>query len=111
MKHRCIWCTAEKDESEFNVEHVMPRSFGTFEDNPTLVNTVCKACNDYFAKNLEPSLAKDSLEGFDRFRYGLKPPHEFSSLGKRSTSRVQITEGNYAGAWAFTVKGDSNSIT
>ena len=109
--YRCIWCTAEKPESEFNVEHVMPRSFGTFEANLTLVHEVCKSCNDYFAKNLEPSLAKDSLEGFDRFRYGLKPPHEFSSLGARSTTRVEIVEGPYAGAWAFTVKGDSNSIT
>ncbi len=42
--HRCIWCTAEKPESEFNVEHVMPRSFGTFEANLTLVNEVCKEC-------------------------------------------------------------------
>lgn len=88
----------------------MPRSFGTFEENLTLVDEVCKECNDYFANNLEPSLAKDSLEGFDRFRYGLKPAHEFSSLGKRSTGRVQIAEGPDAGAWAFTVKGDSNSI-
>jgi hypothetical protein len=108
--YRCIWCTAEKPETEFNVEHVMPQSFGTFKASLTLVNDVCKACNDYFANNLEPSLARDSLEGFDRFRYGLKPPSEFSSLGKRSTSRVQIAEGPYAGAWAFTVKGDSTSI-
>lgn len=106
----CIWCRADKDESEFNVEHVMPQSFGTFEANLTLVNEVCKDSNDYFAKNLEPSLARDSLEGFDRFRYGLKPPSEFSSLGKRSTSRVQIAEGPNAGAWGFIVKGDSTSV-
>jgi hypothetical protein len=107
---RCIWCTLEKGLAAFNVEHVMPRSFGLFEDNPTLVHVVCKDCNDFFAKQLEPSLAKDSLEGFDRFRYGLKPPQEFSSLGPRSTTRIQLVDGPFAGAWAFTVKGDSRAM-
>lgn len=108
--YRCIWCTAAKPWIEFNTEHVMPKSFGTFEANLTLTREVCQVDNTYFANHLEPSLAKDSLEGFDRFRYGLKPPREFSSLGKRSTTRVQIADGPYAGAWAFTVKGDSTSI-
>jgi len=107
MRHRCIWCKVEKDESDFNVEHVMPQSFGTFEGNFTLVNVVCKACNDFFAKELEPWLARDSLEGFDRFRYGQKEPSEFKSLGKRSTSKIQIPEGHpYAGAWGYTEAGD-----
>jgi HNH endonuclease len=103
--HRCIWCTLEKPEDDFNVEHVLPQSFGTFEQSLTLVNKVCKACNDFFANNLEPWLARDSLEGFDRYRCGQKPTSEFKSLGKRSTTRVQIPDGPYAGAWGFNLPG------
>lgn len=44
MLHRCIWCVTDKLESEFNVEHVMPQAFGTFEQNFTLIHTVCAAC-------------------------------------------------------------------
>jgi len=102
---RCIWCKQDKPLGEFNVEHVLPQSFGTFEQNFTLVEVVCQDCNSRFAKELEPSLARDSLEGFDRYRYGLKDPAEFRSLGARSTTKVQLTEGPYAGAWAYTVKG------
>lgn len=101
--HRCIWCVTEKPEAAFNVEHVLPQSFGTFEDNFTLVHVVCKECNDFFARELEPWLARDSLEGFDRYRYGQKPTTEFKSQGKRSTTRVQLTEGPFAGAWGFTL--------
>lgn len=103
--HRCIWCLTDKPEEAFNVEHVLPQSFGTFEDNFTLVHIVCKDCNDFFARELEPWLARDSLEGFDRYRYGQKPTSEFKSLGKRSTTRVQLTEGPFAGAWGFTLPG------
>jgi hypothetical protein len=101
---RCIWCKLDKPEKAFNVEHVLPQSFGTFENNLTL-HDVCKDCNDFFANNLEPWLARDSLEGFDRYRYGLKPTTEFKSLGQRSTTRVQLTEGQFAGAWGYTLPG------
>jgi HNH endonuclease len=102
----CIWCRKDKPSSEFNVEHVMPQSFGTFEQNFTLVGTVvCQETNSFFSKVLEPSLAKDSLEGFDRYRHGLRKASEFTSLGKRSTTRTQFTEGPYAGAWGYTIPG------
>jgi len=77
----------------------------TFEQNLTL-HDVCKECNNFFANNLEPWLARDSLEGFDRYRYGQKSAAEFKSLGKRSTSHVQIPDGDCAGAWGFNVPGE-----
>jgi hypothetical protein len=101
--HRCIWCLTEKREEAFNVEHVLPQSFGTFEDNFTLVHVVCNDCNDFFSRDLEPWLARDSLEGFDRYRYGQKPTSEFKSQGKKSTTRVQLMERDFAGAWAYTL--------
>jgi hypothetical protein len=35
----CIYCAEEKEEAEFNRDHAIPESFGTFDDNfvPTLV--------------------------------------------------------------------------
>jgi hypothetical protein len=100
---RCIWCLKEKPEEEFNREHVMPEAYGTFEGSLTLVKVVCEACNSFFAKELEPWLARDGSEGFDRYHHGEKPTSEFKSLGKRSTTRMQLTEGPHAGAWAYAV--------
>lgn len=105
---RCIWCLLEKDEAEFNIEHVMPQAFGTYENNFTLINVVCESCNSFFSRELEPWLARDSLEGYDRYRYGQRLASEFRSLGKRSTTRTKITEGQYAGAWGFTVRGEEH---
>lgn len=28
---KCIYCLTEKDEAEFDKEHVIPRAFGKFE--------------------------------------------------------------------------------
>lgn len=103
--YRCIWCLQDKPPSAFTIEHVMPQGFGTFEQNLTLVNEVCGKCNNYFSRELEPYLTRDSLEGFDRFQYGLKEPSEFKSQGDRSTTRVQMMDGFYAGAWGYTVPG------
>lgn len=83
----------------------MPQAFGTFEQNLTLINTVCQACNDFFACELEPWLSRDSIEGFDRYRYGDKEPNSFKSMGARSTSKMQIMEGPYAGAWGYAAPG------
>src|SRR5215208_2756526 len=94
--HRCIYCKVEKHAQEFNIEHVIPRAFGMFEQNFTLKNTVCEACNTYFSRELEPHLARDGVEGIERFEYGLKPASEYKSLGARATSRVQLPAGHFA---------------
>jgi len=104
--YRCIWCTQKKPEEEFNREHVVPEAFGTFEQNFTLVHVVCAACNGFFSRELEPWLTRDSLEGFERYNYGQKPTTDFKSQGKRSTARVQLSEGPYAGAWGYSVPGE-----
>jgi|GEM_PF-1735748 len=49
----------------------MPLSFGKFHNALTLINAVCKECNHYFSKELELFLARDSLWGLMRYRYGL----------------------------------------
>ena len=88
---RCIYCLNEKDESLFNREHVVPEAFGTFKGNLVL-DCVCQSCNSFFSKELDLKLARDTIEGLERFKSGLKQPQEFKSLGKRSTSRVEIVQ-------------------
>lgn len=104
--HRCIWCLQDKETAAFNREHVIPQAFGTFESNFTLVDAVCVECNSFFSRELEPTLARDTLEGFQRFQHGQKPKNEFKSLGKRSVTKVQIPTGLYAGAWGYAAAGE-----
>lgn len=69
----CIYCLAAKPETDFNIEHVIPKSFGTFGNKtPTLINTVCKDCNDYFCKELDPIISRDTYEGITRYPLGMK---------------------------------------
>lgn len=70
---KCIYCLREKGECTFeNTEHVIPQSFGKFNNNFTLNEIVCDDCNKYFGDNLEIFLARDSLEGFLRAIYQVK---------------------------------------
>ena len=72
---KCVYCVEDKPLSSFTkVEHVMPQSFGLFNNNLTLVKTVCDDCNQYFGDNLEIDMARDTLEGAARFEFGLRSP-------------------------------------
>lgn len=48
----CIYCLNDRPPSAFNVEHVVPCAFGTFEQNLTL-DCVCQDCNSYFGRTIE----------------------------------------------------------
>jgi hypothetical protein len=52
----CIYCREELGTEHFNKEHVIPLQFGTFENNQTLIHTVCRNCNAYFGNSLENAL-------------------------------------------------------
>jgi hypothetical protein len=79
----------------------MPQSFGLFASNFTLRNMVCDDCNKYFGDNLEIVMARDTLEGASRFKFALKSPNEFRSLGKRSRVTIKVAEGDFKGAYAY----------
>jgi hypothetical protein len=93
---RCIYCLEEKPDDKFNREHVIPEGFGRFENNLVLT-CVCRGCNDFFSKELDLKLGRDAVEGIDRFRFGVKKPEEYKSLGKRSTSYHEVMEGPLKG--------------
>jgi hypothetical protein len=85
----CIYCRAKLGTQHFNKEHVIPRQFGTFENNQTLIHTVCFDCNSYFSGNLERALGRDSFEAVFRLRHGQKPSCEFGGFaGSRLSFRI-----------------------
>lgn len=63
-QNQCIYCKQIKFNSEFNREHVISESFGTFGPNTMVLNNcVCRDCNTYSANNLELYLGRDSIFG------------------------------------------------
>lgn len=98
----CIYCLQDQSQTFFTkVEHVVPQSFGRFNNNLTLHESVCDGCNKYFGDNLEIALGRDTYEGGLRFDYGLRQPSKFKSVGKKSRLTVRIHEGELKGAYAY----------
>jgi hypothetical protein len=99
---KCIYCKIESDAASFTKpEHVIPQSFGLFQNNLTLWNVVCDDCNQYFGDNIELLLARDSIEGGYRFKFDIRKPHTFKSMGKSSRLVIKAAEGQYKGAYVY----------
>lgn len=94
----CIYCLNEKAPSDFNIDHVIPESFGTFENNFTLTEAVCRECNQYLGDKLELFLGRDTFEGMLRFMQGVKAPEEFKFLNKKRVLFTLGEEGPLRGA-------------
>lgn len=92
----CIYCLESKPDDAFDHEHVIPRAFGTFEQNLVL-QCVCRDCNKYFGATIDLKLGRDSPEGWDRVIKGKKAQGEFKGLGKRSTTQVTVLDGPLQG--------------
>lgn len=93
----CIYCQRDLSLSDFSREHVIPRAFGSFEQNLTLVDLVCAACNQYFGETIDFALARGSAEAVHRLDEGVKPPQSAEDLRQ---DRVRITwtrEGDWNG--------------
>lgn len=57
MKHTCIYCKEEKEESEFNREHVVPRMMGRYTDGFVLSDyQVCQHVTRFLVKRLSIKL-------------------------------------------------------
>lgn len=94
----CIYCLKEKPPTDFNIEHVIPESFGAFENNFTLIKAVCWECNKYFGDKLELFLGRDTFEGMLRFMQGAKAPKEFKFLNNRRILFRLSEDGPWKGA-------------
>jgi len=105
----CVYCVEEKPASEFNREHVLPEAFGKFKGAPSRLRCVCKICNDFFAKELEPALTRDSPEALLRLECGQKPLEESGQL-RRERFRLRAEEGPLAGMEVQVTPGTAGSI-
>lgn len=94
---RCIYCLRDLEADAFNREHVVPRAFGTFEQNLTLIDVVCADCNNYFGRSLELFFARDSFEAYDRVRQGLKSVAEIDNFPQDRLTFSVAMEGDWCG--------------
>jgi len=98
---RCIYCLENKPNDTYRMaEHVMPQSFGRFQNNFTLHGVVCDACNHHLGNELETFLARDSLEGLSRVDHGLKKQKDFRAVRSSSRIVIRVAEGDFAGCYA-----------
>jgi len=69
---KCIYCLQEKNFTEFNKEHVIPESFGSFGNGTPKLRSVCEKCNTFFGKKLDLLFARETIEGITRYKNNLK---------------------------------------
>ncbi|TET45418.1 HNH endonuclease [candidate division TA06 bacterium] len=104
---KCIYCVEEKDPSAFDRDHVIPESFGKFENNLTLhQQQVCRDCNQYFSKKLELFLGRDTVEGTFRYVSGPKDPKDFTTVKESRLLYKLAEEGPWKGAMLRRVTHD-----
>jgi hypothetical protein len=96
---RCIYCLETKPVEEFNKEHVLQDAFGRFAHGLTLI-CVCSSCNSEFGRTIDLALARDTVEAFDRFREGTKPPSEYRGFGAKSRMQQRFHDRPLHGAIA-----------
>lgn len=105
----CIYCRASGDSVVFSREHVLQVSFGAFRDAPVLHDCVCHDCNQFFGKSLDLALARQSFEGLQRYRWGVKNPEEVSKFKYSATDLRADVLGDYSGAW-LELAGGSDGV-
>ena len=91
----CIYCLQDKLQRLFlKREHVLPQCLGTFSSNNFVLHeTVCDDCNQYFGDVLELNLGRDTIEGIERYKLGIKPDKQ----PQHKRLRFKIAEGELAG--------------
>jgi hypothetical protein len=82
-----MYCRRTSSEP-FPAEHVIPRSFGLFQNGLTL-HCVCGDCNQFFGHHLELHFGRETGEGVVRFQYGLRDSVA-GSRRSRLTARIKV---------------------
>jgi len=106
--HICIYCKKEKEDGEFNREHVIPQMMGRYVNAPVLSNhQVCQECNTFFSREIENKISLDSFEAFLRMKSGIKKMSDGHSL---SNSRISLrgVEGIFKGLKFVVVSDRTN---
>ena len=83
----CIYCRYSSPEP-FPAEHVIPQSFGRFQNGLTL-HCVCGDCNQFFGCHLELLFGRETGESVVRFQYGLRDSVA-GARRSRLTARIKV---------------------
>jgi hypothetical protein len=103
----CIYC---REKRSFSREHVLQASFGRFRNALVLHNTVCSDCNQAFGETIDLIFARESAEGLDRYRLGIKPLAEIEKFRYSHVSLRAVNAGEYSDAQhrLFAVPGSTD---
>jgi hypothetical protein len=94
----CIYCGATEEHVAFNREHVVPESFGRFNGALVLHDMVCVGCNSHFGDTIDRALARDSIEGLERYRQGVKSPRDARNFQYGNVKLLAHEAGEFSGA-------------
>ena len=92
----CIYCRQSK--GPFTREHVVHDGFGKFQGALVIHNAVCHDCNQEFSGTIDLALTRSSVEGYERYRFGVKKPSEIDKF-KHSSLTLRVKDpGDFDGA-------------
>ncbi len=103
----CIYCASTLERH--GREQVVHQALGMFEQNWTLLTEVCDSCNQFFGRELDLHLTRDSFEAYLRLSTGLKPAAGANDLRNRRMKATLKSNDSFNGArvrLAPTVNGD-----
>jgi len=103
----CIYCKATAPEAAFDREHVLQQGFGHFREALVLHGAVCTVCNGHFSGTIDLALTRDSMEGLERYRWGIKTPEEVERFLYRNLVLRAQDMGDFSGAQIRLGPGDS----
>ena len=100
----CMYCLLTEPARTFvGKDHVMPEAFGKFRESGGFritLEDVCDQCNNTFGGGIERALAHDSIEAFNRLRYGVRPIGSYNPARHLRSLSLTIASGASAGAAA-----------
>jgi hypothetical protein len=96
LRKKRIYCNQEDQNRFRGVEHVVPKSFGTFGSETPTLDCVCDDCNGFFGRGIDQNLARETLEGVTRYARG-----QYSSEARpQQKLNITLDEGSENGDFA-----------
>lgn len=94
---QCIYCLKSGGDELFTREHVLPEAFGSFSNHPVLHGVVCGECNQFFGESIDRVLSRESIEGLERYRWGVKSPEEVERFKYSNVNLNAEATGDFDG--------------
>jgi len=92
----CIYC--RQSNGPFTREHVVHEGFGRFQNALVIHDALCDDCNQEFGRTIDLALTRQSVEGLERYRFGVKKPWEIEKFSYESVTLRAKDGGDFDGA-------------